>query len=646
MIEMLRNRMQGGGIKIILWLTLLSFAAGSLLTFFNYTSRYKPDSIGTVNDQEIGAGEFKRKFVQAQRMIQEVKQMYGPHADMVLKMWGLDKKPQEFVIEGLIAEKAILSGANKLGTSVSNEYVQAKLRDALFVQEYLGHLVPPQAVVKGNLDVALLKDHLQRTGITEDQFEEELTEAMQRALFLRLIEGSVYIPRAELRKAYEQEFLKKKVAIFGLPFDEYLKKAKAEKVTDAGLEAYFNAHKEQYRIPEKRSARFWSFDPESWGITLTAAEIESAYHKRKRAYVEKPEERDVQHILLKFTDASKVEVRRKAQELLKEVKARPDTFEAVANKHSQATEKGSKVSIKRGSKDVLFASTAFGLELNEISPVMETAEGFEIIKLVGKRDPVYKSLDKIRDPLVKSLKQDKFATEFNAGAQRVVRQATDMPEVVATFVAEKKGQPSMLENLQRDPSPKSQKLFSLSRVGDRAFYLDGGKGFIIELTALTPSALPQLATVKEKLTNDRANEKARSALEAELAAVATAVKGGKETLQDAAKRLKGTYEQTDWLDPQKKESLKKIDQLKIPLEKVMGLSQGQALVTEVTPQRGFVIKLQEVEPFNLKEFNEKKASLEHELFKQESASLVPAFMQALRTHAKVKMNDDFMRQVA
>ena len=94
---------------------------------------------------------------------------------MVLALWGLDKKPEDYALDSLILEKVVQSAANSLGSQVSKEYLQAKLQDPLFVREFLGGVIPPQAFATGSLDLTVLKYVLQQQGITEDQFEEILS---------------------------------------------------------------------------------------------------------------------------------------------------------------------------------------------------------------------------------------------------------------------------------------------------------------------------------------------------------------------------------------------------------------------------------------------------------------------------------------
>lgn len=646
MIEQIRANLKSKGAQAILWLVLLSLAGGSFVAMFNFSSRRRADSIGMVNDQDIGYMEYKRKLAQIQQMVQEVRKMYGTHAEMVLKMWGLDKNPHEAVMEGLIGEKVFQSAADGIGSHVSKEYMHSKLRDPFFVREFLGGLVPPQALTKNGIDAAALKYNLDRQGISEDEFEESLKEAMKRALFQRLLEGGLYVPRSSVKDMYAQEFLKRKVAILSASFDDYLKRAQVQKLTDADIEKYYDKHKEEYRIPEKRSAKLYTFDAESYGIAIADKDLESAYHKRKQtSYVEKPESREIIHIVLPFTEADKIAVRAQAQEILKAVKANPESFEKVAQEKSKSSDKATKITVKKGAADKQLEKEVFNLELNEISPPVETKAGFEIIKLVGKTPAVYKPLDKVKDSLLSTLKSERFRTEFSSNAQRVLSQASDLPELYSKFITEHKGQASALDGITRSETQQASKLFGLQKVGDRAFYAEGNKGYVIELTGITPSVLQPLATVKEKAVQAIYNDQAKKALEADLNVARDKVAKG-ESLETAAKAIKGSVENTDWLDPQARGSLKKIQDKGVTVAKVMGLTKMNDTVVDITSKNGYLIQLREIEPITEEDFAKKQPGLEYEMRKQEEGNLVPTFIDALRKNATVKINEEFAKQSA
>lgn len=661
MIGTIRQQMKKSGVKIILWLTLFSVAGGSIASFISFSRRFRANSMGTVNEQDIGFAEFRRKFAEVQHISQEVRKMYGPQADMILRLWGLDKSPDEYALDALVLEKVIQSAANGTGAQVNREYLNAKLRDPFFIRQYLGTIIPPQAIMNGTLDATILKYALQHQGISEQEFEEILDDTMRRVLFSHLVEAGVYVPKSSIRHAYEQEYTKRKFGVLALPLNEFLKKIKEQSLSEKEIETYYDKHKEAYRIPEKRSGHLWAFDPDSFGIMVSDKDIETAYNQRKRTtFIEKPEEYKLQYILMFHSgdEKDKIETRRKAQEVLKKVRAKPESFTELTrdpNVNNAGSDGGKTVTVPHGKYPALDQAVA-SLKPNEISIVFDAPvrflgkdsfklPSFVIVKLIGKNEATYKPLSKVRDELAKSLKQEKFAHEFNTHAQRVISQSADLPEVFKKFVQEKRSKESDVQNITADGSLRSERLFNLDKKGAKAFYEENGKGYIIELTDIVKSTIPPLNAVKEKVKNDLLTKKAQDEIQKEITDVLSKIKEKKQSLKEAAQSLpiKGDYFVTDLIDPQKPDSVKKLQEKKLPVHKIMGLTELHAVTHELNGQGGYVMELLEKESFNEKDFNEKKKQLEQVLRQQELGPLQKSFIDALKARATVVLNKDMIR---
>jgi len=647
MIGDIRKTLQSRKVKLLIWVMVGSLFVTFIPIILRMTGRFRGDSLGTVNGQHIGVMEFKRKVLEVQNMMREIRQDYGIQADMVLKMWGFDKRPEELVLDGLVGEKIMKATTDSLGARVHKDYLQSKLRDPYFVRQYLGSVIPPQALRGGTLDVSVLKSNLRRQGISEDEFEEMLNDALLRAFMFKLVEGGLYIPDDALQDAYIGRFLKKKYAYLTLPRSRYLSKAQEKKLTQAEIESYYNtpANQEEYRIPEKRSAKVWTFTPDGFGITLADKDIKMAYHRRKRSYIKKPAEVDVQHILFEFTDENKIEVRGDAQKVYTEVRENPEKFVDIAAKHSQSKDKGSTITLKRADKDRRFTNTAFDLQKNGISPVVETDEGFEIIKLLEKKQPVYKPLEEVKTELTKKLKEEKFSKQFNSNAQRVVSQSGEAPAFLTKFIERRKGKESSVKESTRSEKQQSSKIFNLRRIGDKTFYQEGDKGYIIALTALTPSVIPPLASVKSKIEEDLYTERALKMLNDDLKKGLAEVRSGTKTLAQVAQSLKGTVDITDWVSFTDQASLKKLQDMKITLADLMRLTKKGAITSDVTDKNGYLIQVKQIDAFKADEFEEKKPLIRYQLNRQELQTLSGAFVQALRDKADISLNPEFLRSV-
>ena len=332
MIGDIRKSLKSPAVKLLLWAVIGSMFIGSISLIIQHSGRSEQESVAMVNGYPIGILEFRRKLVNFNARIQQFRQKYGDQAEWRLKASGFDRKPDVVVLEALVGNKVLKSVSDTLGLEVHHDYMHTKLRDFYFILEHLGDIVPPYVFAGGTLDVAALKYNLKQQGISEEEFEEILNDAMLRAFLIKLVEGGLYIPRNELKDAYIGQFLRKKFAYVLLPRSRYLEKVKAKKITDAEIEKFYSNSKnrETYRIPEKRSAKVWAFSPDGFGVIISDKALKDAYNSLRRQYIKKPAEVDVQHILFKFTDKNKLEVRAKSQEVLKEALDDPEKFAQLA----------------------------------------------------------------------------------------------------------------------------------------------------------------------------------------------------------------------------------------------------------------------------------------------------------------------------
>src|SRR5450759_2873520 len=85
---------------------------------------------------------------------------------------------------------------------------------------------------------------------------------------------------------------------------------------------YFDAHKEQYRIGEKRKIRYLLVDLEGLRASSkpTQREVQRSYNDNLELY-STPEQVRASHILLKTAGKKEEEVKAKAEQVLKELKA-------------------------------------------------------------------------------------------------------------------------------------------------------------------------------------------------------------------------------------------------------------------------------------------------------------------------------------
>ena len=110
----------------------------------------------------------------------------------------------------------------------------------------------------------------------------------------------------------------------------------------------------------------------------------------------------------------KEQKRLKAQELLGKVQAGED-FAALAKENSES--EVFEQELVRGKADQAFEDAAFALSVEEVSPVVETADGFYLIRCVNNYDAVKTAENK--EALAKKHKADRFYEYYDTFVEQV-----------------------------------------------------------------------------------------------------------------------------------------------------------------------------------------------------------------------------------
>lgn len=649
MMSNIRKHMKSRVVQIFVWVTLFSLIGGlSILPILkNLFFKKEVDGVATVNGYTISINEFRRTLSPIIHLMRQIRSQYGEQAPLILSLWGLDptKKPEEIVLKNLIEDKVLLNASNKIGAKIGKEYLESKLKDPYFVQNYLADFVPQQVYQDGVLNTELLVHYLQRVGISEEEFENILYRLLERNLLQQIVLGGLYIPQVELKNRYMQSFAKKKYAIITFDMNRYINKAKSEKLTDSQIEAYFKSHQDFYKVPEKRFGTTWEFRPENYGIIVTDKEVKDYYDKHKNEFITKYGEREIRRIVIKIDSKNpEADARKKIYEIYQKVKEKPELFDRVAQEESQASEKGQVIHVKMGDKErTELEQTAFELEaVGAISSPIRTSEGFEIIKLTNKKPAEYKKLEDVKQDIIKKVVEEKFKTSFATDARRILSQASDMPTIFDNFIKNKQAHKSDVGPFDKTESPVAGKLFNMSQIGERSFYQEGDNGYILQLNKIEKSFIPQLTDLKDKVIEDIYKEKAENALKKDLKNAVISTKDSEQI----SREMQGKLEKTDWIDPKNEETMKIFKDKKIPMQMLSRMVQLKERIEYLTPEYGYIVQLTDVEPFDKEKFEENRNKIKLELLQLQLQNVFGNFAKWLESKAKVEVNNTLLKRAS
>lgn len=291
MISTIRKGLNKKYARAIVWILLLAlFGLPSVLSIFKRFTQPDIQSIAVVNGQPIGLAAYKQKIAEEERRLQFFKQ-FGAQAEELLRSLGITGTPHERALNELIQEALIHTNAQGLSIQISSDYIAQKMQDPSFLLQSLSSVIPPQLFSStGALDFQTLARYLQRQGISMAAFEELVKDALYKDIIFKLVHGATYVTDAELLEAYRQEYSNKKFALFPFSRAAALQAVKKEIPSDDVLKQFFaaqNTHAKRYWVPEKRTITRWTFEPSTYGITITEKEIKQAYGKNKELYKDK-----------------------------------------------------------------------------------------------------------------------------------------------------------------------------------------------------------------------------------------------------------------------------------------------------------------------------------------------------------------------
>jgi peptidyl-prolyl cis-trans isomerase D len=399
MLDIMRRKKR---LKFILWLVIFSLAIGMLLFFVpggNMGGGSTDSSAATVDGREISMKEAANAYAETVRMY---KQRFGDKVDVqTLKALGVGGKQ---VVDSLIAQKVIEIIADRWGLKVTDAELQRVIETMPGLQEN-GKFV----------GVEVYKQYLLSSGRNVADFENQIRSDMLTRKVQSVIADSIQVSESELKDQFSRTKLETQVAYVLLKKEDFKKRVQ---LSEPDLRAYFEGRKDSYKIKEKRIIQYILVPTAEIIPSITVSDNEILQQWNQTPHDETV---TIAHILVKADDPSKnAEVQATAKNILKMAKAGKPSFADLAKSYSRdansANQGGVLQPFSRGTGAVPkeIEDAAFSLKPNELSEVIQTQEGYEIIKLLQHDKP---SLEANRDSLINAVKLAKARERAKAKAE-------------------------------------------------------------------------------------------------------------------------------------------------------------------------------------------------------------------------------------
>lgn len=258
---------------------------------------------------------------------------------------------------------------------------------------------------------------LSAQGMSPAGFEAQVRQDLALQQLAGTIGRSGIVSQRVMDKVLALQSEARHVQEFVLPVENYVGKVKLE---DGAAKKFYDENTEQFRTPDQAKVEYVVLTPESLAVEVSEVEIKAWYDGHKERY-QQPEERRASHILIAAEKLGKDKARQKAEEVLREVQAKPAAFAELARKHSDdpgsASQGGDLGFFGRGMMVKPFEDATFALRDGEVSGVVESDFGFHIIKLTGQHVAREKPLAEVRGEIERELKSSAVARKFAEAAE-------------------------------------------------------------------------------------------------------------------------------------------------------------------------------------------------------------------------------------
>ena len=149
--------------------------------------------------------------------------------------------------------------------------------------------------------------------------------------------------------------------------------------------------------------------------------------------------------------------------------------------------------------------------------------------------------------------------------------------------------------------------------------------------------MPQFESLKGAILDDYLEYQAKEQLKEKLQAAKAAL--GDTSFKDLQKTFEGEFFQTGWLDPSDTDSMKSLQDRGIPVSEMLQLEKSGSVVTHLADEHGFLIRLDEITPFDSEDFNQKKNEISEALEQERMQQYLDGFVASLHRNAKIETNE-------
>ena len=401
-------------VQVFLVLITLPFAFWGVESYVRNAGN--ADEIATVGGGKITA----RDFQQALQMQQEkIRASMGSGATPEM----LDT-PQirRSVLDSLINQRLITLQLAKARVGVSDGQLLQFISSVPTLQE------------NGKFSRERYEAVVAAQGMTKESFEGKLRQDLAMQQTVGAIAQASFASQQAGERWLAAMLEEREVAEVSLTPEQYLGQVK---LAATAAKDFYETNKAAFAIPAQVRAEFAVLSQSRLEdqVSANTEDVQAWYNTHQDQY-RQAEQRHASHILISTSkDAPAADIaaaKKKAEEVLAQVQAKPAAFAALAKQYSQdpgsASKGGDLDWFGRGAMVKSFEDVAFSLKEGELSGIVRSDFGFHIIKLTGIQPEKVKSLDDVRADITHELRSQAAAKKYAELAESFSNTVYEQPD--------------------------------------------------------------------------------------------------------------------------------------------------------------------------------------------------------------------------
>lgn len=398
----------------ILWLVVALFI-GFIFTDFGgglgQRGGTTENVAANVGDQKVTMDEFERHYKRLEGLYRQIYgEQFTPEA---ARQMGLPIQ----ALNQAVSQKILLEEARRMGLAATDEEVRDRVLQEPVFKDAQGRFV-------GEERYAEIVRGLRYP--SPSAFEAELRDEILVQKLMDIMEANVYVSDQEVEQSYRDQVERARIRYVQVPRARFAQVAMA---TDADVQAWFEKHKTEYRLPEQREAAYLVIDQAQ---LAAAAKLDDKalrdYYQQHQDEFTRPEQVHARHILVNTEGKSDAEAQAKIA-AAKARLAKGEAFAAVAREVSDEpaakTSGGDLGYFGRGQMIKEFEDATFGAQVGSLIGPIKTQFGYHLIEVLDKRAAGTQPFEEVREMIRQRLSTEQTAQAAEARAKELAKKVAD-----------------------------------------------------------------------------------------------------------------------------------------------------------------------------------------------------------------------------